>query len=90
MYIYNSTCTSLTQVNEVNLLRVPAKDAYAYGCALLDLLFTKQEQKTSVVTKTKKSEKPPLDPKRVEKLFGEFILPWHCLFMQTFHTCYYN
>ena len=33
----------------MNLLRVPAKDACAYGKALLDLLLTKQEQKMSVV-----------------------------------------
>lgn len=50
---------------------MPAKDVYAYGRALLDLLFTKHEQKTSVVMKTKKSNKPPLDPARVERMFGE-------------------
>lgn len=39
-------CTFLTmQVNGVNLLRIPSKDAYAYGRTLLDHLFTKQEQK---------------------------------------------
>ena len=35
-------------VDGVNLLRVPAKDASAYGRALLDLLFSKQEQMASV------------------------------------------
>ena len=59
------------QVDGVNLLRVPAKDVNAYGQALLDLLFTKQEQKTSIVMKSKKSNKPPLDPARVEKMFGK-------------------
>jgi len=58
------------QVDGVNLLRIPAKDAYSYGRALLDQLFTKREQKVSVVLKTKKSEKPPLSPPRVEKMFG--------------------
>lgn len=60
------------QVNDVNLLKIPAKDVYSYGRSLLDLLFTKEEQKSSVVFKTKKSEKPPLSPRRVEKMFGEY------------------
>lgn len=51
---------------------MPAKDASAYGKALLDLLFTKQEQ-MSVVLKSKKTKKPPLDPMRVEKMFGKQI-----------------
>ena len=55
------------QVNGVNLMRIPSKDAYAYGRALLDQLFTKEEQKQSIVLKSKKSVKPPLSPKRVEK-----------------------
>ena len=55
----------------MNLLRVPAKDASAYGRALLDLLFTKQEQKASVVLKSKKT---PLDSVRVEKMFGKHII----------------
>ena len=52
------------------------------------VLFTKQEQKSSVVVKTKKSEKPPLDPKRVEKLFGKFF--FGMVFHTFMHTCYYN
>ena len=56
---------------DVNLLRIPSKDAYAYGRALLDQLFTKHEQKTSIVLKSKKSAKPPLSPKRVEQMFGK-------------------
>ena len=50
---------------------MPAKDAKAYGRALLDLLFTKHEQKASVVLKSKKSSRPALDPARVEKMFGK-------------------
>ena len=67
------------QVDGVNLLRIPAKDVNAYGRALLDLLFTKQEQKTSIVMKSKKSSKPPLDQSRVEKMFGKIntnIISW--------------
>ena len=58
------------QVNSVNLMRIPSKDACAYGPALLDQPFTKEEQKKSTVLKSKKSSKPPLSPKRVEKIFG--------------------
>jgi hypothetical protein len=60
------------QVNDVNLLKIPAKDVYSYARSILDLLFTKEEQKASVVFKTKKSEKPPLSPRRVEKMFGKY------------------
>ena len=61
------------KVDGINLLRVPAKDVNAYGRALLDLLFTKQEQKSSIVMKSKKNSKPPLDQARVEKMFGKII-----------------
>lgn len=57
----------------MNLLKIPAKDAYSYGRSLLDLLFSKEEQKGSVIFKTKKSEKPPLSPRRVEKMFGKYF-----------------
>lgn len=57
--------------SQVDLLRIHSKDAYAYGRSLLDVLFPKEEQKISVVLKTKKSEKPPLSPRRIQKLFGE-------------------
>ena len=59
------------QVNGINLKQVPAKDAYAYARNILDVLFTKEELSKSVLLKTKKSEKPPLSPGRVQTLFGE-------------------
>ena len=59
------------EVDGVNFMRIPSKDAYAYGLALLDQLFTKEEQKESIALKSKKSLKPPLSPKRVEKMFGK-------------------
>jgi hypothetical protein len=61
------------QVNGINLLRIPARDAYAYGLNLLDSLFSKEELFTSLLFKSKKSEKPGLDSVRVEKLLGKFI-----------------
>lgn len=59
----------------MNLLQLPAKDVNAYGRSLLDLLFTKAEQAISVVLPTKKSNKQPLSPQRVQLLFGKSY--WH-------------
>ena len=44
------------QFNSMNLLNIPSKDAYSYARASLDLLFSEEEQKTSVVVKTNKVE----------------------------------
>lgn len=57
-------------VNGINLLRIPARDAYAYALNLLDSLFTKEELSSSLLFKSKKSEKPALDRERVEKLLS--------------------
>ena len=37
----------------------------------LDVLFTKEEQGSSVLLITKKRSKPPLSPRRVQKLIGK-------------------
>ena len=50
---------------------MPARDMCAYGRALLDVLFTKEEQAISTVLRSKKSDKPPLAPERVQILFGK-------------------
>ena len=57
------------QVDGINLLQMPARDTTAYGRSLLDVLFNKEEQRSSVILKTKKNIKPPLSPRRVQKLF---------------------
>ena len=44
----------------------------AYGRALLDILFTKEQQAASVVLRTPKSSKPPLPPNEVKLLFGMY------------------
>ena len=59
-------------MNGINLLRVPARDAYAYALSLMDVLFTKEELSASLLFKSKKSEKPGLEHERVEKLLGKF------------------
>ena len=46
------------QVNGVNILRLSAKDVYAYGLQLIDVLFTKEEQSRSLLFSSKKSPKP--------------------------------
>lgn len=54
-------------------MHIPAKDMCAYGRSLLDVLFSKEEQARSVLVRTPKSAKPPLSPRRVQLLFGEFL-----------------
>lgn len=61
------------QHGDINLLTVPARDAMAYGRALLDILFTKSEQCSSIfyIKVDKKSERPLLDRKRAQLLYGK-------------------
>ena len=54
------------QWNDSDLLKIESRDVYAYGRALLDILFTKQEQRTSILIESKKSNKGPLDKERVK------------------------
>ena len=53
------------------MLEIQANDAYAYARRLLDFLFSKEEQKKSLVHSSLKSKKPQLDQGRMSKLFGE-------------------
>ncbi len=55
-------------VNDIHVLRLPSRDAYAYALQLMDVYFTKEELAKSLVFKSKKSSKPPLDPKKVEQI----------------------
>ena len=61
------------QYNGTPLLTVMAKDAVTYGRRLLDMMFSKAEQKMSLVHKThaKKSSKPTLDQAKVKLLMGK-------------------
>ena len=56
------------QVNGVNVMRIPSRDAYSFGLQLLNILFTKEELAVSLLFKSKKSEKPALEQGRVEKM----------------------
>ena len=40
------------------MMRVPARDAYAFALQLMDALFTKEEMSRSLLYKSDKSEKP--------------------------------
>lgn len=62
----------MLQVDGINLLRIPSRDAGAYGRALLDILFSKAEQRSHVLFKSSKSNKPPLDHVKVELMFGKY------------------
>ena len=59
-------------MGSINLMRLPAATPYAFGLAVMDVLFTKEELSSSLLFSSKKSNKPALDPKRVEKLLGAF------------------
>ena len=50
-----------TTINGINVMHLPARDAYAFGLQLLDILFTKEELGSSLLMKSKKSDKPGLD-----------------------------
>ena len=58
-------------MNGINILRLSARDAYAFGLQLLDILFTKEELSGSLLSKSKKSTKPGLDRERVDRLLLE-------------------
>ncbi len=49
---------------------IPARDAYAYGRNLLEVLFSKEELARSVIIKSVKSKKPALDQERIQLAFG--------------------
>ncbi len=42
-----------------NLLKIHARDQYAYARTLLDVLFSKEEQKNCLLYKSAQSSKPP-------------------------------
>ena len=66
-----------TQVKGINILRLSARDAYAFRLQLLDILFTKEELSGSLPFKSKKSTKPGLDRERVDRLLGKVTKTVH-------------
>ena len=57
----------------MNLLKIFGRDAYAYGLALLDAMFSKEELSKSLLFHSKKkTTRVPLDPERVSLLLSKF------------------
>ena len=56
------------------MMRLQSRDAYSFGLQLMDLLFTKEELSSSLLFISKKSEKPGLNPERVNKLLYFYML----------------
>ena len=52
---------------------MPAKNAYLFGLALMDLFFTRQELSQSLLFASTKSERVALDQTKVAKIIGKFI-----------------
>ena len=84
-------------MNGVNLLRVHSTHPYGYALTLVDTLFTREEQSQCLMFKSKKGEKPGLDPARVEKILGKFFtlkinsatgihIHCTCAYMFTYYT----
>ena len=78
MFSYAHVRTLSMQVNGVNLLRIHSTGPYAYALTLLDTLFTREEQHPCLLFKSSKSEKPGLDPVRVEILLCKLLLYYYC------------
>ena len=58
-------------IKGVNVQRMRSEDGYAYGLQLMDVFFSKEEQHASLLVSSSgnKSEKPPLNKEKVEKIF---------------------
>ena len=52
-------------------MRLSATDVYAFRLQLMDILFTKEEQSSSLLFASKKSKRVGLDRERVDKLLGK-------------------
>ena len=58
------------QFNGHHLLNIPAMDAKSYARALLDVLFTKEEQSKGLVYTKRSADRELLDQNRTHILFG--------------------
>lgn len=58
------------EINGINVMTVPSRDAYSFGLHLMDMLFTKDELAGSLLFPSGKSNKPSLDSKKVQTMMG--------------------
>lgn len=72
-YLVILTLSHNLQHNGINVLRIPARDVYAYGLHLMDTYFSREELGKSLLFESKKSEKPGLDETKVCKIFGKLF-----------------
>ena len=56
-----------SEVNGVDISRIPARDVYSFGLQLLEAIFTRKELAESLLFKSKKSSKPGLPAKKVQQ-----------------------
>ena len=56
-----------SEVNGVDISRIPARDVYSFGLQLLEVIFTKKELAESLLFKSKKSSKPGLPVEKVQQ-----------------------
>ncbi len=54
----------------INVMHLPAKNAYSFGLQLMEVIFTKEEMANSLLFKSKKSSKPGLPPEKVSKFLS--------------------
>ena len=55
-------------INGRNVMLLSARDGYAFGLKLLQMLFSREELSKSLVYASNKSKKPPLNKEKVPKL----------------------
>lgn len=56
-------------IDGVNLQHLKADDPYSYGLRLMDNMFEREEMYRSLLFKSDKSKKPPLNPEKVNLIF---------------------
>ena len=66
--LYYNYGTLSPQINGRNVMRVPARDAYAFALLLMDALFSREELSGCLLYKSDKSKKPGLDGERVQQM----------------------
>ena len=66
----------MKEYNQWNKCDKISRDAYAFALQLMDVLFTKEELASSLIFPSKKSDKPALDPQRVQQLLN-FVDKWY-------------
>ena len=59
------------QVNGINIMHVSARDVYAFGLQLIDIMFTKEEQSSLLFASKKSKTRVRLHRERVDRLLGQ-------------------